>query len=292
MSFGNQIKDARTKCNLSQADLAEMANVDRKTVVRIEGGADPNTRTKRQLKNALGLDREDEVPLRYVAVKECIPASAALNYELNEARYGVSVAEQFQLGALAVALLFEGSLRWRKEKLAALSDMEALSNEVLGDLSVHLNTTLSQAVVAAGQSIKARDVLGQRLAEDMEEYGYDEYEPVNPLGQYLEHLLARMPKTLLGDDWVPPSYGVPGAGDLLHEDLVESLCGDDLWARRALMDGHVRLRDVPKDILKASLSDRQQWLADRIAPAARRDYQAFDQMMADLVASMEGEKDD
>lgn len=55
--LGKQIRDLRLRQNLTQADLARLANIDRTTVVRIERGEGGSINSLVQLARALG--RED-----------------------------------------------------------------------------------------------------------------------------------------------------------------------------------------------------------------------------------------
>ncbi len=58
MSLGSQLKDARNRQGLTQAELAERAGVSRPTVARVESGDDVSTATLEKVAAALGLTIE------------------------------------------------------------------------------------------------------------------------------------------------------------------------------------------------------------------------------------------
>ncbi|MCK1817393.1 helix-turn-helix domain-containing protein [Streptomyces sp. XM4011] len=65
LAVGRLIREARLHANLSQEELAERANLDRKTVSRIEGGVmSPRVDSLLDIADALGVSPRDLLPER------------------------------------------------------------------------------------------------------------------------------------------------------------------------------------------------------------------------------------
>ena len=78
-----------------------------------------------------------------------------------------------------------------------------------------------------------------------------------------------------------PSYQI-GA------DIIAELTGDDPDAEYALLRGHVRFKDVPKDLLGSeNLPERIDWMIDRIPEEERAERQAEQERLSSLLGDLD-----
>ena len=127
----------RQRRGLSRPQLAKRSKVNERTIQRLEKEPQPSRKdTLKRLATTLGvkpgvLTGEEPLPESVKA-----PASASkppqigaqitpkvrLAYDLIKRRYGVSATEIISMAPLFFALLAEGSLAWRREKLKELRE--------------------------------------------------------------------------------------------------------------------------------------------------------------------------
>ena len=135
MLRSNRLYDLRKAKNLSRAGLAGLSKVSVRTIQRLENPAErsnnPRGNTLDRLARALQVEPgvlTGDLPLpdsgnmpasepRRVQVSAEIAPKARLAYDLVKRRYGVSATEIINMAPLFFALLIEGSLARRREKL-------------------------------------------------------------------------------------------------------------------------------------------------------------------------------
>ncbi|MCD9149882.1 hypothetical protein [Pseudophaeobacter flagellatus] len=181
--------------------------------------------------------------------------------------YDIPVRTQIEMAPLCMALLAEGSLAWRKKRLAEIDEKaEELMSLGGGNFSFAQAVYRTQdAVFEEEASIRKQDVFGKDVAEDTYSLGYDP-NINNPLADYLRELARDLGKTeviLDPEVFEIGPFGFPeyriGAG-LLHE-----LTAGNSDAEYALACGHVRIPDIPEELFGAQNTERRvEWLISRI----------------------------
>jgi transcriptional regulator with XRE-family HTH domain len=293
--------------DLSQEDLAEKAGVSRKTISRIENGeANPEkirNITVKRLAKALGTTPEElaadpnknsvkEASMRrwgYRKVTAYLHEDTALSLELVEQRYGISAKRQLEMAPLFTALLAEMSLCDRRQKLEDLSNA---FEEYSANLPAHLchgevaRSDFDNAYYDEKKSISSRDLFGRLIQKSAEENGYAVW-PFDPdLRNPFIDFLREMAKTLdlnirdsLDDEPDILADGLPDAACAFHEQ-VQEICGDNYWARLALLHGYARISDIPEELGGSEKNnERAAWLEAKYPAALRREKE---QEMAEL----------
>lgn len=220
----------------------------------------------------------------YRAVRAMVDAETALAFGIVEDLYGISIHSQIEMAPLFAALLAEGSLAWRRKRIDKIEDAtSALWRLGEGHFSFAKAAASRAENDALGErtAIDKRDLFGKQLPDVVYDVGYDPYEN-NPFADYLEAFAKEADtKTVTFEkrfSWKTPE-GLPyyriGAG------LIEHLTGSDPDAEYALLRGHVRLKDIPKQLLGDDKKDeRVAWMIARIPSeelAAREAKIAADQ---------------
>ncbi|MDE0253169.1 MAG: hypothetical protein OYG32_00095 [Rhodospirillaceae bacterium] len=156
---------------------------------------------------------------------------------------------------------------------------------------------------AERESIEESDIFG-KLVTDFSAEQLRELYPTDPFTEYLKSLAARSGyqhiKVLLeadygedfdrrGDAWMA-KLRLSWSSVKYSVDAMElyRLAGDDERARMALRRGHVKITDIPKDLLDAAASEaRIAWLASKVPPAEREKAEAEDARLEKLAAKID-----
>ena len=281
---------------LTREELGKKAHgVSAKTIGRIEGGkTTPRANTVGRLAKALGVtpevlagppaalaERERDEKLRSIGYRKLsthVPGRAALSFDLVERRYGVSVRSQRELAPLFFTILAETSLAARRRRLES---MLAAHEAYLDALPDYLNVIFSDhedASADESDSINSRDLFGNELLKSP----VDRFDPdySNPFFDFLREAIRDLEAQGAGAiaelDWPGPD-GLPDAHhtQVLPEFLGE-IAGDNSYARAALEDGDVRIRDIPKELWEEERAgERAAWLAARCSPETRKRIEEF-----------------
>ncbi len=290
------LRSYRDSKGFSQAELAERSRVSKKTISRIELGEidRPNQATRKRLANALGVDVLDlakpagereaiERRLRnagYRKIGTYIDSNTAVAYAMVQHRYGVSLQTLIDMAPLLLTLYAEGSLEWRKKKVAELRT----AIEVLGSVS---KDTPHLAYAAAGyradegladedQSIANRDIFGKDISEEAWSFGFNSLDN-NPFVDYLRLLCRDIDASALEID--PYGEGNWNADNCMPDYLIapaefEAITGGDPWVEFAIKRGHVRISEIPADLMgKEREAERVAWIASKIPDEARKKHQ-------------------
>ncbi|MCY4148466.1 MAG: helix-turn-helix transcriptional regulator [Gammaproteobacteria bacterium] len=307
------LKFLRTKANLSQQDLAEVSGVSKKTIARIEGGKpSANKTTTNRLAKALQVSDQElatlphekdgsEQLLNAVGYSRVSPYiihnNAKLAMQMVEKCYGIPIPLQLGLAPLMAALLAEGSLSWRRQKLAMAKEaVDALDEADYGHCGFCLGAGRADKMAfVERESIEQRDIFGEKVLEEASEDGLNP-EWVNPFVEYLCHLAKELAKQSDGDlikvvpgakrddqadpdgKWLANSIHCPLSGIYFSIDESElgRLAGDSEWASRALHWGCVKVADIPKEFLgDDAKEERMKWLESQIPESRRAEYEAF-----------------
>ncbi len=281
------LRKFRKASRLSQDALAGESKVGKRTIARIESGEiDPEkvrNSTVEKLSTALKcdpgdleneLDEEMEAKrklrkLGFVPLQGYISGEAGLDYGLVERRYGVSARAIMETAPLAFLLLAEGSLVWRKKKVEAFDEAADNLFSMAGGHFDFVNA-IDRAVDASveeKESIAKRDLFGRSVAEDTYSFGYDP-STNNPFADYLRELASTIDDDVLEFD--PDGIGLWRVGQEVPEYTIDcaylsELADGDYRAEYALKHRHVRIKDIPENLLGSEARDaRVAWLTQHI----------------------------
>ena len=280
----NRLKELRQGKGLSRAQLADRSKISQRQITRIENDAaaagNVRERTVTELAGALGIESgvlTGDLPMadagpqahssrgvsRQVSAR--LQPEASLACALVAQRYGVSRTTLFNAAPLMFALLAEGSLVWRKEKLQEVEEAANRLQELgFGHLSFAGAAYRAQdGAVGERESIEERDLFGENASEQAYELGYDR-DTNNPFADYLRHLAAQIGDSKIIEihkdiQWTGPLEHFPKFA-VCGEDF-EKFTGGDLLLRLAAELGFLQIDHVPDHLLaEDALDERREWL--------------------------------
>ena len=303
----DRLRSLRKKEKLSLVKLAEKTKrvnppgITDKTIQRLESASQQNTavreHTVESLVKALNVDVRiltGELPLpesdkvltdnpERVQIGAQIAPKARLAYDLIKRRYGVSATEIINLAPLFFALLAEGSLAQRREKLEEAEEVIKRLNQIetahrmFGVIADYGDEAYGQE----GDSIARADIFGNYLFKD---YGgtidvlVDEpFDPDedNPFAHYLRKLADELTKP--DDESTKPKIVDVHRGDLLFGSPPKfpdyDICSDELdriangspIARICLETGYARISEIPKKLMAEDADEeREKWLENKL----------------------------
>jgi transcriptional regulator with XRE-family HTH domain len=287
-------RDGRT-----QSEVAEHAKVSVKTLRRALKGNNPNKATIDRLGIALGTTAQvlggtpdtmkESIAKRlgFRRVSAFIRGDCFVSYELVEARYGVTQKALIQAAPLLLTLLAEMSLADRRARLAAFGEAwAALESVAPGHLSGmgRADNDLQEAFDSETRSIAASDISGSTIdADEFSERVEREGDDLFVL--FLRKLAGDLDGSDIGLIW--------GGADEINYDVLQSdldrVTHSDYLAKYALGGGHVRLRDVPDELRGDDLGpERAAWLAAKVPPDARSEWEARQSELQDLADDIVG----
>ena len=262
-----RLSSLRKKKGLTQAQLARMSKINPRTIRRLEKEPSRCEETREdtlaRLAEALGVEpgvltgelpnstsgKEPHAESGRVRISAQVSPKTRLAYDLVRRRYGVSATEIINIAPLLFALLAEGSLKWRREKLTEVD--EAIGR--IENPSALLD--LGELIEREEWSLDNADVLGVQR----EEHITGHLLPYNPFAQYL-HELDRL---AVGDDPVHSS----------RMRIHYRICAEELsWitngsmrARMCLETGHARVSEIPDELMaEGAGEERARWLEERM----------------------------
>ena len=285
------LKRGRERARLSQEGLAEKSRIGKKTISRIENGKGGNTRahTIKSLSAALQIKPDDlakapeemtpENPVNRM-FKAYVDTDVALAYALVEQRYNVQYQSLVEMAPLFFTLLAEGSLAWRREKLATVDEAADRLRD-WGESGGHsacwpaLFEMENYAIPEEEDSIKSCDLFGEEFSNRADECGFDPYRE-NPFSEYLKKLIADICKAKecegilelqsidSSDDFFIRAEGKMPDYALCNSE-IESITKGNSKAKYALAWGHVKISDIPEELQEDEASEKRiQWMMERI----------------------------
>ena len=282
------LKRCRGQARLSQEALAEKSKVGKKTISRIENGKGDNIRvhTLNQLAKALQMRPDDltkapeemtsENPANRM-LKAYVDADVALAYAFVEQRYNVQYQTLVEMAPLFFTLLAEGSLAWRREKLATVDEAADRLRD-WGESGGHsacwaaLAEMENYALVEEEHSIEICDLFGDEFGERADDCGYNPYRN-NPFSEYLKKFVADVDDnndnivelhSLDKDDVFFRAEGKMPEYSICKPEL-ERITKGNSRARHALAWGNVKISDIPEELQEDEASaKRVQWMIERI----------------------------
>ena len=273
----------------SRLQLAKQSGINERTIQRLEKEPQPSRKsTLTRLAKALGVEpgvltgelplpKFDKVPTsaaKQVQISAQITSKARLEYDLIKHRYGVSATELINMAPLFFALLAEGSLAWRRERLK--EPKEAIDR--LRQINEGWSLCCSfEGVAAEENSISKVDLFGEHLLSDIDDEFLDDdsfmYLSIyNPFASYLWKLEAELaiPGVVDIDDSGINEY--PGLEPPLKfptydicRDEFDGIANGSNYAKMALKTGHVRISEIPKELMAEDAGEeRAKWLEKRM----------------------------
>lgn len=283
------LRHSRDRKRWTQEQLAEATKGKNKvslpTIKRIESTKDgtytANDRVAEGLAKALGVtldelsksptdEAEREASLRqfgYRPLRTMLDAETAMAFNMVQHIYGIPIHSQIVMAPLFATLLAEGSLAWRRERVAEIEDAADRLMDLGGGHFSFANAAYRSLDGAAEErdSIVKRDLFGEHVGSDAFDLGFDPSQN-NPFADFLDHFAKQVEaKTVSferGIGW-KTSEGMPEYR--IGADLIDQLTGGDPDAEYALLRGHVRLREIPADLLAdENAAERIAWIVGRI----------------------------
>ena len=294
------LRQLRKNLKLSQQALADESGVSKKTIARIEGGqSSVNNTTAKRLAMACNVNPDElakPLPekdkgeqalnaIGYSRISPYIHNNAYLAMQMVERCYGISSHLQIILAPLMSGLLAEGSLAWRRRKLAAANEAaKVLTESDYGHQGFLQSASIAEDWSSVEQkSIEERDIFGTQTLECATEKGLD---PISPFNEYLCHFAREtaeenyrenekeLIKVLSGhddenttDNWLATSFSFPqdGIHYSINSDELDRMVGDNVLAGRALQWGYVQIADIPEEY---DQEERVTWL-EKLIPSDR-----------------------
>lgn len=283
------LRHSRDRKRWTQEQLAEATKGKNKvslpTIKRIESTKDgtypANDRVAEGLAKALGVtldelskpptdEAEREASLRqfgYRPLRTMLDAETAMAFNMVQHIYGIPIHSQIVMAPLFATLLAEGSLAWRRERVAEIEDAAERLMDLGGGHFSFANAAYRSLDGAAEErdSIGKRDLFGEHVGPDAFDLGFDPSQN-NPFADFLDHFAKQVEaKTVSFDRGIgwKTSEGMPEYR--IGADLTAQLTGGDPDAEYALLRGHVRLREIPADLLvDEKAAERIAWIVGRI----------------------------
>lgn len=278
------LRKLRKETGLSQQGLSERADVDKKTVARIEGGKGGEARqeTVQRLAKALGVEPkvlaaehspESKVD-GYLGVRVYVRHETMLAYDLVEDRYGVDIWEIIDAAPLLFTLLAEMSLADRRRRLDEMVEAwDSYQKTVPDHVDFARVGDCEEGRLAEEDSINGRDLFGARMLKEDEPWsmyvGNGDYDQDrNPFSDFLIKLAEELGP---GNDVIAnTSYGHFPTWKIFPN-YQEKLTGGSRRADYALARGHIRLGEIPGRLRgedeedNASVSaERTKWLEAKV----------------------------
>jgi transcriptional regulator with XRE-family HTH domain len=319
--YPHVLKDLMERQNLTQQTLADKSGVGIATIKRICAPKDKpkiqrqNTLdklakalrvTKSQLIGSKSPEREDDGHLQaLVNVKAPISRQNNLSYQAVEEIYGISQSAQIAMAPLFSALIAEASLKWRKDRLAALGLIADQLDDIREDtpLLTQAFTRAWEAEKIEKQSIEERDIFGHHAAKDLNEM-YElassdidviadhklPNECISPFVLFLKDFAASFAQSDitidLGDESGDPQIPNGTVDYRVGEKLFAEICGPNRWAKIAVEFGYAAINQIPGELRStAKFNDRVDFLKSCIPDEqrlahAREEIERLNQMFS------------
>jgi len=265
---GKALAEARRKKGWTQVELSEATKpkVDVSTISRIERGKPTRVRanTLRAVAKALDVQPESLCPAAEAerdVMKLRIEAAARNALTLVAHRYRISRESIIEIAPLLFFIAAEQSLEERQTRIADVrSSADALFDLYRGIPHLPPEWPIDDGAVSSEErSIKARDLFGNKVLEDAQQFlsefddDFDEGEH-NPFVRFLRDRLSKIDTSAeLAQSvrWTPglwPHYRI-------CTEEAASVVGNDTAAARAILSGAAALHEMPK----GSPEQRAEW---------------------------------
>ena len=184
----NRLRTIRLQKKLSRPDLERASRITVRTIQRLEN--EPNECKTTREDTVMGLAKALEVepgvltgelPLPDpetttvaesdpVRIGAQIPRKVRLAYDLIKRRYGVNATDVITMAPLFFALLAEGSLALRRQRLEEAREASRQLGQIdgywRGGLATGLDDAVYNGIEREEESISSADLFGEHLTED------------------------------------------------------------------------------------------------------------------------------
>lgn len=276
-----RLLELRQRKELSRPQLAKRSKVTERTIQRLEKEPQPSRKnTLERLATALGVKPgvlTGELPLpesgkspdsERIQIGAQVAPKVRLAYDLLKRRYGVSATEIITMAPLFFALLAEGSLAWRREKLKELREGIDRLKQIDGfwrEYNVHLFalTVDNNDIETEEASIAKADLFGEHLLGCMT-YDLDPSTD-NPFASYLRQLKDELDIPGVVDvDSGHPMFGSPlrfPAYDICRDELDRIANNSD-----SVKDQKKKIKDLEKGMkdLEKELKEKGEQIKEMV----------------------------
>lgn len=288
------LRSLRKKQNLSLVKLAEKTRrvnppgITEKTIQRLESTSQQNAtvreHTIESLAKALSVEPgvlTGELPLPEsddtltdnldrVQMGAQVAPKTRLAYDLIKRRYGVNATEIINMAPLFFTLLAEGSLAWRREKLEEAKEAYQHLLEIDGFWGGGLSgvqSYMDEEIGIAEDSIDEDDLFGDQFNTPSLIDSFFDPSADNPFAQYLRKLADKLaiPEIVDVDEYLNfrSQYKFPDY-EVSRKEL-DHISNGSSKARRTLETGHVRLSEIPEELMAEDAGEeRMKWLEDKL----------------------------
>ncbi|MCV2890344.1 helix-turn-helix domain-containing protein [Ruegeria aquimaris] len=283
------LKAQRSRKRWTQEELCEATSGPNKvslpTIKRIESTKEDfypaQDRVALTLAKVLGVSTEElgkepteraqlEESLRkvgYRPLRTMIDAETALAFNMVQDIYGIPIRSQIEMAPLFMTLLAEGSLAWRRERVKAIEEASEALQGLGGGHSSYVYTAwrIDAGTAAERKSIEKKDFFGIDVSEEAFDCGYDRSQN-NPFADYLQDFAKEVGAKNIRFDadfgW-KTSEGLPNYR--IGAEIIDHLTDDDPDAEYALLRGHVRMKDIPEELMgDKKKEERVAWMIAQI----------------------------
>ena len=290
------LKALRKGKGLSRAELANRAGVSERQLARLE--SPDSTRnavratTIRRIANALDADVKElsgASPVRKHSPREHgrvgfrVSTELRLAFDLIRFRYGPTPRQVIELAPLLFVLLAEGSLAWRKERVAEIERITQRLHELGNDSQLyfaHRVEYVEDGLEHEKGSIMNADVLGDDVRRENWDLACD---GAKPFAAYLRKMADDLgaegtvdfDRSDFAVGWFSPIWGAEPYA--VCRDTLGELTGGSKYALWALVHGDVQLSEIPEDLLRPEAKDdRVAWLESKLSDDVRDREDAAD----------------
>ena len=305
------LRTLRQQKRLTRAQLADRSGITERTIQRLENESQRSQKTHEHTLNSLAkalgvkekpgvltgdlpLPESDKAPVsdpERVQIGAQIAPKTRLAYDLIKHRYGVNATEIINMAPLFFALLAEGSLARRRKKLQeaedAINRLDQMRDEVGHWIFLQATTVAGNASEPEKCSIAEADIFGEHLLDSPFGLPNAPFDPleVNPFVHYLRKLaseptISDVVDVDKGDLNFRSQYKFPDY-EVCTEELDHISQGSSK-ARRTFETGHVRLSEIPEELMAEDAGERRvKWLEDKL-PAI---YDLAGDSLAEIVST-------
>ena len=279
-----RLRTLRERKRFTRPQLAERSGITERTIQRLENEPHLSQKSREDTLNRLAkaLSIKPGVLTGELSLPESndMPANnperVRLAYDLIKRRYGVSKTEIINMAPLFFALLAEGSLARRREKLEEAEEAIKRLNQIE---TVHRMFAVvadygDEAYGKEEYSIARADIFGDYLSKDsggtidvLVDEPFDPDED-NPFAHYLQQLANELDIPSVvdvdgGDLNMASNYKFPHY-DICREELDHITNGSPI-ARICLETGYVRISEIPKELMaEDACEERAKWLEEKL----------------------------
>ena len=307
-----RLSSLRKKNRITRKELSERTGIAERTIQRLENEPQLCQKTREdtvnRLAKALGVKPgvlTGELPLpesdkasgpdpERVQIGAQVAPKVRLAYDLIKRRYGVSATEIINMAPLFFALLAEGSLAWRREKLKEVEETKSRLEQIDGFWRGGLvsgSVVMDEGIAREEDSIAKADLFGEHLFSDTDTIFIEEadlFDPStdNPFASYLRKLEDELDITgvaYVDSDYLRFGWPLKFPDYNICRDELDGIANGSHFAKIALEVGDVRLSEIPEELMAEDAGEeRAKWIEDKLSDT-RKDVEME---MVDIISKI------